>query len=133
MSNKPSIEPFLLELVKRTNQHKISGFQITIFCAGGLIAGRIISRGEYLEARQLALYNDDEEAIPQSELIRVEDHIAGPDDIPNRIYLDEAVTYSGSTRLILGLWNGRLDAVIGFSLGEIEQEAVALKAGFQLS
>jgi len=133
MSTESIVEPFLLELVKRTNQHKVSGFFVSLFLPGGLVTGKIISRGEYLKARQIALFGGDEEAIPEAEAIDVGDHIATPDEVPNRIYLAEAVTYSGSTRLILGLWNGRLDAAIGFSLGEIEQEAVALKAGFQLS
>ena len=55
MAGESSIDPFLLELVKRTNQHKLAGFFVTLLFPGGFVSGRLISRGHYLRARQIAL------------------------------------------------------------------------------
>ncbi|MDP9511378.1 hypothetical protein Q7O56_20275 [Pseudomonas protegens] len=105
-----------------------SGFPVILTTAAGLIAGDIVGEVEYLETLQNSLADGwGERAEPLRTMFApaIENATRLPQE---HIHLRNAKLYTSTGILevgVNGLWRGRLEQVIGHSIGRVTATAVA--------
>ena len=117
---------FLEYVLQKTESGLMIGFTITLFVAGGVVSGKVISRSQLTLRREKLLAQHIANATEEEKARRVKDAEEGlarkagaQKQPPQVIYLDEAGFLSGEEFYEVGLWRGRVEMIAGYSFGTV--------------
>ena len=117
------MKDYLKEISLDTNMGAVNGMPVTLFVAGGIVCGQIISASEYRQKRNELIASfvttPDGKALVPPEFTKMQlDELQEP----VFIFLDNAYLFETRKSTPLGLWRGKMDMIAGFSLGLLQSD-----------